>query len=95
MTKKQRLRGVELYNLSSISESMDNTLPKFSWNMTGSTEPDGPFLLNVEFDDGTKDVAELFPYRYNYFAMEKGTVLNTFFRNNKLLSPFVLRNGPS
>merc|ERR1712012_904238 len=40
--------------------------------MTGSTEPDGPFLLNVEFDDGTKDVAELFPYRYNDSAMEKG-----------------------
>ena len=51
---------------------MDNTLPKFSWNMTGSTEKDGPFLLNVEFNDGTKDVAELFPYRYNDSAMEKG-----------------------
>ena len=47
-------------------DSDDDTLPRFTWNITDKTnETSGPFLLNVEFYDGTKDVAILLPAVFN------------------------------
>ena len=47
-------------------DSDDETLPRFTWNITDKTnETSGPFLLNVEFHDGTKDVAILLPAVFN------------------------------
>ena len=53
-------------------EIKDSTLPKFTWNITdGTNMTTGPFLLNVEFHDGTKDVAILMTREYNG-TMEEG-----------------------
>jgi len=44
----------------------DETLPRFTWDITDMTNmSSGPFMLNVEFHDGMKDVAILFPSVYN------------------------------
>ena len=49
-----------------FSDSEDETLPKFTWDITDKTNmTSGPFMLNVEFHDGMKDVAILFPSVYN------------------------------
>ena len=64
------VRTVLLARALNDKETKDPKLPKFSWDIANSNMTMGPYLLNVDFHDGKKDVAILMPRSYdnmNYY----------------------------
>ena len=64
------VRTVLFARASNDKETKDPKLPKFSWDIANSNMTMGPYLLNVDFHDGKKDVAILMPRSYdnmNYY----------------------------
>ena len=64
------VRIVLLARALNDKETKDPKLPKFSWDIANSNMTMGPYLLNVDFHDGKKDVAILMPRSYdnmNYY----------------------------